>query len=93
MENLDTALDTRYGNPVLNSKIQKQIIEYREAETVWYKTGARQTQVRIQDLFLTLPIGLAFGKVIPRLGRWQPADGIIMNLSPHVVYTAEGKTF
>ena len=77
-----TALDTRYGNPVLNSKIQKQIIEYREAETIWYKTGAKQTQVRIQDLFLTLSIGLAFGKIIPSLGRWQLADGIISDLFP-----------
>ena len=41
-------------------------------------------------------IGLAIGKMIPFPGRWQLADGIIINLSPlppMLSYTTKGKTF
>ena len=41
-----------------------------------------------------MSVGLAIGKMIPSLGHWWPADGIIINLSPPMLsYTTKGKTF
>ena len=41
-----------------------------------------------------MSVGLAIGKMIPSLGHWWPADGIIINLFPPMLsYTTKGKTF